>query len=110
MDAAWWVSINGDQKGPFSTATLKQWFAEGKIPPEALVRPDNGAWMLAKKLKLKRTDWHALFGGVVLAAGLLLALETYWLFLTNPPAGRWTLGLLVVYAFFALRILWRKRS
>lgn len=105
MDTAWWISINGDQKGPLSTATLRQWYAEGRIPPDALVRPENGAWVLARKLKLRTIDWHTLFNGVVVAAGLLLAAETFWLMLINPTAGRWTLTLLAFYIVMAVRII-----
>lgn len=109
-DTVWWISVNGEQRGPFSTATLKSWFAEGKIPPDALVRTDNGPWMLAKKVRFRRIDWHGLFNGAVLAAGVLLVLEVFWFALSDPRAARWMGALLIAYVFFAVRTMRRSGS
>lgn len=104
----WWISVNGEQRGPFSTATLKSWFAEGKIPPDALIRSDNGPWVLARKARLNPIDWQSVFNGVVLAAGVLLAVEVFWFAMSDPISARWLCGLLVAYVYFAARTMRRE--
>jgi hypothetical protein len=104
MDAQWWVSINGDQKGPLSTPVLREWLAEGRIPPTSLVRCGDGPWVMARKVKPVRTDWHSVFGGLAVAAGLLLAVEVFWLGMGDRAAGGWGLGLLAVYVAMFLRV------
>lgn len=109
-DVIWWISVNGEQRGPFSTATLKNWFAEGKIPPDALIRSDNGPWVLARKARLTPIDWQSVFNGAVLAAGVLLAIEVFWFALSDPLSARWLCGLLIAYVFFAARTMRRDRA
>lgn len=109
-DVIWWISVNGEQRGPFSTATLKSWFAEGKIPPDALIRSDNGPWVLARKARLTPIDWQSVFNGAVLAAGVLLAIEVFWFAMTDPLSARWLCVLLLAYVFFAARTMRRDRT
>lgn len=50
--AKWYVKRNSKQAGPFETAQLKQFAAEGKIKPDDLVRrEDQTAWSKASDVK-----------------------------------------------------------
>lgn len=110
MDSQWWVSINGDQKGPLSTPTLQTWFAEGRVPPDSLIRAGcDGPWVLARKVKLFHTDWHGLLGGVAVASAILIAVEIFWLAMTHPGVGAWGVGLLAVYAVAVARVFGLKK-
>ncbi|MFZ5832615.1 MAG: GYF domain-containing protein [Planctomycetota bacterium] len=113
-DTAWWISWEGDQKGPISTPQLKRWLAEGRVAPDLLVRPGtDGPWILAKTVRFsgsaKPADWQAVIGGTMLAAGLLLAAEAFFLSLTHSGAAHWAFALLAGYAVLAT-LLWPRSA
>ena len=103
-ETQWWVSWNGDQKGPLSTPQLKQWLKEGRINKNCFVRqgPD-GPWKLLGKVRLE-TDWNKVVGNVVAVAGLALAIQAVLLLVAHPGAAKWSIAFLVLYVAAVLRI------
>jgi hypothetical protein len=93
----WYVSLNGDQKGPLSTAQLKRWIKERRIDRHTFVRrgPD-GQWMLLGELRLGK-DWQARLNGVVAVAGIALAIEALVVGISWPAAALWGIALLAAY-------------
>lgn len=51
--ANWFVSINGDQKGPYPTEQLRQLVADGLIPRDAYVwREGMAQWLLLSQVRI----------------------------------------------------------
>jgi hypothetical protein len=46
----WYVKTDGATYGPATMDQLRQWYAEGRITPDCLVRNGKGLWVLASSL------------------------------------------------------------
>lgn len=51
MSSKWYVRSGGQELGPYPTAALKELASKGKITANTQVRPDDGAWVAAGKVK-----------------------------------------------------------
>jgi hypothetical protein len=103
MDDQWFVMIENDPKGPFSTAQIKQWVREGRIKPDQFVRRGNdGAWVLAKRLRFAKS--LDLSTALIAATAAVIAGEAVLLVSTHPEAGRWALWVLGGYVVLCLRV------
>jgi hypothetical protein len=51
MMAEWFVRSGDAERGPFSTAKIKELAASGKLAPDMLVRKDDSKWLPAGKVK-----------------------------------------------------------
>lgn len=106
MAAEWYVSIDGCQKGPFSTPELRRWIRDGKIAKDSLIKEGpNGAWVLARELRAfsGRSAGQLLLNFVGCAAILAIGVELYLFMMTHPLTKQfaiWGVGLylLVVVA------------
>ena len=48
----WYVTIEGEQKGPLTDAELKRWVASGRVQPDTFIRQGaNGEWMAASEFQ-----------------------------------------------------------
>lgn len=87
MAAEWYVSIDGCQKGPFSTPELHRWIREGKVTKDSLVKEGpNGAWVLAREIRVPsgRSAWQTLLNLIGFTALLAIGVELYLFMLSHP--------------------------
>jgi hypothetical protein len=97
MAREWYVSVNGDQKGPLCTSELRRWIKEGKLKRDSFVREGgSGPWRPLRQVDLP-LDWHALVNMLIAAAVLAVGLEILWL-LTHPALVNLAVVLLAMYA------------
>jgi hypothetical protein len=99
MAAEWYVSIDGCQKGPFSTPELYRWIREGKVAKDSLVKEGpNGAWVLAREIRVPsdRSAGQALLNLIGFSALLAIGVELYLFMMTHPVTKQfaiWGVGL-----------------
>ncbi len=97
MAREWYVSVNGDQKGPLSNSELRRWIKEGKLKRDSFVREGGtGQWTPLGKVELP-PDWHATVNAIVTATVALVGLELFWL-LTHAELRNLAVVLLAAYA------------
>ena len=49
--ADWYVRVDGEQYGPYTTEQLKTYAAEGHVTPQSEIRRGDGPWCVATKVK-----------------------------------------------------------
>lgn len=102
MAAEWYVSIDGCQKGPFSTPELRRWISDGRIAKDSLVRQGpNGTWVLARELGALsgRSAWQSLLDLIGFTALLAIGVELYLFMMSHPLTkgfALWGVGLYVL--------------
>jgi hypothetical protein len=108
----WYVSINGETKGPLSSSELKRWLNEGKIARDTFVRDgSNGPWKAVGKVPLPADSRKAASSLNVLAlsAAGVLGLEIILLLRTDPLTAKLALVPLGAY-LAAVLLFWQKRD
>jgi hypothetical protein len=109
MASEWYVSINGETKGPLSTSELKRWLKERKIAKDSFVRQGNdGPWRAVGKVRLPASG-SDIVNILALSAVLVIAFELILLLWADPLGGKLALAPLGAY-LAAILYFWPKRA
>ncbi len=109
MAGEWYVSVNGETKGPLSSSELKRWLEERKIARDTFVRDgSNGAWKALGQVRLSGGGSRVV-NTLAAGAGLLIGVEIILLLWTDPLGAK--LALVPFGAYLAaILYFWPKRG